>query len=150
MIYLLDSDAVAALITPERESHKYIMNHISVLHKSDSFCLSILTIYEFEYSIYSYTDEYKKEEAIKSLETLKNSFDIVNLGEKDATTYGKLKTGYKRHTGVQRKALRKHNMDIALASLSIAKGFTLISGDSIYKILQEVEPDFKYENWLKE
>ena len=149
MIYLLDSDAVAALITPERESHKNFMEHASKLHDGDSFCLSILTIYEFEYSIYSYTDERKQAEAQQSLAALKNSLNIIKLGVGDATAYGKLKAGYKKHTGIQRKAIRKHNMDIAIASLAITHNFTLISGDSIFSTLQKVEPHLKYENWLK-
>ncbi len=149
MIYLLDSDAVAALITPERDSHKHFMKHASGLQEGDSFCLSILTIYEFEYSIYSYTDERKKEEAQQSLTALKNSLNIIKLGVGDATAYGKLKAGYKKHTGIQRKAIRKHNMDIAIAGLAVTHGFTLISGDSIFSTLQEVDPNLKYENWLK-
>jgi predicted nucleic acid-binding protein len=65
MIYLLDSDAVAALVTPDRESHKIFMTYAKNIQTKDRFCLSILTIYEIEYSIHCFIDERKKEEAIK-------------------------------------------------------------------------------------
>jgi predicted nucleic acid-binding protein len=148
MIYLLDSDAVAALVTPNRESHDIFMTHAKNLQRKDRFCLSILTIYEIEYSIHSFTDDRKKEKAIKSLSALKKSLDIIRLNIDDAAIYGRLKAGYKKYTGINRKAIRKHNLDISLASLAIAHNATLISGDSIYLTLQKVDDGLRYENWL--
>jgi predicted nucleic acid-binding protein len=113
------------------------------------FCLSVLTLYELEYSIHSFIDERKKQEAVLSLKALKDSLDIIGLSADDAAIYGELKAGYKKHTGMNRKAIRKHNLDIGLASLAITHDFTVISGDSIYLTLQKVLPRLRYENWLK-
>lgn len=150
MVYLLDSDAVSALITPERESHKIFMSYAENTSGDDRFCLSVLTLYELEYSLHSFTDKEKKKELSLNLKALKNSFDIIGLSADDASVYGALKAGYKKHTGMNKKAIRKHNLDIGLASLAITHDFTLISGDSIYLALQEVSPKLQYENWLKE
>lgn len=149
MIYLLDSDAVAALVTPDRESHHYFMTHAENADFDAHFCLSVLTLYELEYSIHSFTDERKKQEAVLSIKALKDSLDIMGLSAADAAIYGELKVGYKKHTGMNRKAIRKHNLDIGLASLAITHDFTLISGDNIYLALQEISPKLRYENWLK-
>jgi len=63
--------------------------------------------------------------------------------------YADLKVLYKKHTGINKKSMKKNNLDILIASTAIAENATLISYDGIFKKLSEIEPKFKWENWLK-
>ncbi len=57
MQYLLDSDAVSALTSPQNKEDSAIHEYFSSLGQNTVISLCILTIYEFEYSIASCQDE---------------------------------------------------------------------------------------------
>ena len=44
--------------------------------------------------------------------------------------------------------MKKNDLDILIASTAMAENATLISDDGIFERLSEIEPKFKWENWL--
>ena len=51
---------------------------------------------------------------------------------------------------LDRKEMRKHNIDIVLASTAISTSSVLVSTDSIYDDIHRFYPIFRYTNWLIE
>ncbi len=44
--------------------------------------------------------------------------------------------------------MKKYILDTLISSTAMAENATLISDDSIFEKLSEIEPKFKWENWL--
>lgn len=148
MQYLLDSDAVTALTNPTSQDGVHIQKYFASLGRKSVISLCILTIYEFEFSVASCSDEDKKSRIQQSLDSLKKSFSIVGLGFEDAKVYGKLKAGFREKTGINQNALKRHNLDIALASVAIANNCVIVSRDAIYKNhLQKIDSRLLCDNW---
>ena len=144
MQYLIDSDAVSALTSGEATIQKYF----SSLGEGAVISLCILTIYEFEFSISACTDLGTKSRIEKSLQSLKSHFSIVGLGFEDAKIYGNLKAKLRDKTGIDQKTLKRHNLDIALASVSIANDCIVVSRDKIFKNhLQKIDNRLRCESW---
>lgn len=146
MNYLLDSDAISALIKPAKPAYFDILSFLSQA-SNPALKLSILTIYEFEFNIARRPEEEKA--GLRSL--LNQTFDAfeeIPLGRKDAQIYGELKSGFLKQTGISTNALKRHNMDIALASVAIANDFILVSRDKIYAThLQSINPSLQQITW---
>jgi len=62
--------------------------------------------------------------------------------------FADLKVLYKKKTGINKKAMKKNDLDILIASTAMAESATLISDDGIFEKLSEIEPKFKWKNWL--
>jgi predicted nucleic acid-binding protein len=144
MQYLIDSDAVSALTRSDSSIQKYF----SSLGENAVISLCILTIYEFEFSISACADLGTKSRIEQSLKSLKTHFSIVGLGFEDAKIYGNLKAKFREKTGIDQKTLKKHNLDIALASVAIANNCVVVSRDKIFKNhLQKIDSRLQCENW---
>lgn len=148
MNFLIDSDVVSALSNPKslecREAISFLhsFSHPPVLH------LSMITVLEVEFNIASFKDKDNKKVMRNVLEDLKSDFNILNLDFNQARIYGELKQGMRNRTGINKNALKRHNIDIALASVAIANDCTLISRDKIYsEHLQVINPDLKHQIW---
>ena len=63
--------------------------------------------------------------------------------------FAELKVLYKRETGINKKAMKKNDLDILIAATAMAENAILISDDGIFEKLAEIDPKLKYENWLK-
>lgn len=148
MKYILDSDAISTLINPESTDKEAIHQLFLSLGEKAVLSLSILTIYEFEFSIASCADSGKKERIQRVLSELKAQFSIVSLGFDDATVYGNLKARFREKTGMNQNSLKRHNLDIALASVAIANDCIIISKDKIYKEhLQSIDSRLQCLSW---
>ncbi|MCK5535281.1 MAG: hypothetical protein KAI79_00565 [Bacteroidales bacterium] len=49
-----------------------------------------------------------------------------------ATYYGALKYGFQKSTGINRKAIKKHNIDIMIAATALDYDCILVAKDGIY------------------
>ena len=74
---------------------------------------------------------------------------IIPVDPIAAPIFGPIKAQLKQAKHLTRKEIRKHNIDIILASTAISTSSILIGADSIYQDIQQFRPDFTYENWLK-
>jgi predicted nucleic acid-binding protein len=63
--------------------------------------------------------------------------------------YADLKVLYKKHTGINKKSMKKNDLDILIASTAMAENATLISYDGIFEKLSKIEPKFKWENCIR-
>lgn len=148
MKYLLDSDALSILTNPNSESRKDIDKYFYSLGEKSTLYLCYFTVYEFEFSIASCPNRETKERINKSLDEIKDYFSFINLGFEDAKVYGKLKAGFRKRTGINQKSLKRHNLDIALASVAIANNCIIVSKDKIYiEHLQKIDSRLQCESW---
>lgn len=147
MKYLLDTDSVSFLFAKEGNEHELITQKFAVLDDEDIVQVSFMTIFELEYSFSNANDNNKKAEIRETIEQTKRLFQIVPLKIEFAETYGEIKTQLKNYWGSNTKAMKKHNVDLLIASTSLIEKSTLIAHDTIYKDLAEINSQFQYENW---
>jgi predicted nucleic acid-binding protein len=147
--YILDSDFLGALEDSDSPEYKKIIKKLSSLTEEDEVCVSIISIYEYSYGIFNAPDE----ELSRQLQTAKNTilelFKVLPLTQKGAELYGKIKSEYKRQTGTSRKDMRRHNIDIILASTALEHNAVIVSKDKIFSRIKKFEQALKIESWAK-
>jgi predicted nucleic acid-binding protein len=148
MKILLDSDFLSALGNPHTDIHKQAIQYIAKFPEDTLLCVSLLTIYEMQYGIAKDTDKDRKERVRELITNIKNTFSMINLSFSDAEIYGEIKNHFEKKTGMNQKEIKKHNIDIALASVAIANNCILVSRDKIYtQHLQKIDTRLKCQNW---
>lgn len=148
MKLILDSDFISALSNPDSKDHQTAISVINNGPEDTEIYVSILTIYEIQFGRFADVDEERKARIVKTLYWIKESFFILNLGFEDSEIYGQLKYDFREKTGMKQDALKRHNIDIALASVSIANDCTIISRDKIYpNHLQKIDSRLQCEQW---
>lgn len=148
--YILDTDIVSYLWDKKSPHHSKIVEPFSRLDDNDVVGISVVSIYELTYGMDSFTDEKLKAIFKNALESLKNDKDanIFPLDANGATFFSQLKLQYKKATGITAKDAKKNDLDLVIASIVMSQEAILISNDGIFKSLAELDPRFKYENWL--
>ncbi|MBF0519651.1 MAG: type II toxin-antitoxin system VapC family toxin [Nitrospirae bacterium] len=148
MNFLLDTSTVAFWYDKDlNPKYQKLHKRISELTNQDNLCISVLTLYELQYSI-SNADEPTKSLLQLMFEKTKNSFKILFLTEKGAQVYGDLKRRLKDVKNISRENIKKYNIDIMLASSAIIESCTLVSSDSDFEVLAEIDDRLKFQNWL--
>jgi predicted nucleic acid-binding protein len=146
--YILDTN-IASLLGSQKEGSKKILEKFYDLNDDDSVMVSIVTLYEAQYGLENSKDEEQQEEIRANIRYIEKFFEIVPLDMKEMKHFAQLKVLYKKHTGINKKAMKKNDLDILIASTAMAKGAILVSDDGIFEKLAEIEPRFCFENWLK-
>ena len=126
--------------------HTPVVKKISQIDDHDRIYLSILTIYELQHGIASMSHEM----AVKFYKTknlMIKHFEILSLSEKGAEIFGILKAEYIKHTGIVKEAVKRHDIDLMMASSAIAENAVLVSNDRIFTRLKKVCSDFLLEDW---
>ena len=92
MKFLLDTDAISffydAARTPE---HHFIQRHVSGLQDDDVLQISVLTLYEFEYSYFNATAD-QQEQIRNTIRKIETTFEVVPLKRAFAPIYGEIKS----------------------------------------------------------
>jgi predicted nucleic acid-binding protein len=148
--YILDTDIVSYLWDEKSVYHQKVVAHLNCLNDEDIVGISVMSIYELTYGIDNFQDENLKSIFKNALEFLKNDQDtnIFSLDTNGATFFSQLKLKYKKATGIKSKEAKKNDLDLIIASIAMEQDAVLISNDKIFDKLTELEPRFKYENWL--
>jgi len=150
--YILDTDIISFLWDAKSPYHQKIVDKLETLEDSDSVAISIVSIYELTYGIYSFgVDESElKDIFTNALNMIKNDEDIslYSLDFKSAEHFSKMKFNYKNHTGIPKKSAKKNDLDLLIASTAVAQNAILVSNDNLFAVLDELEPALQYENWL--
>jgi predicted nucleic acid-binding protein len=150
MNYLLDLDIIAALFEETSPFHEAIKHKMESLSEDDAIFLSVLSLYELQYSFSNTENKEKKQEISRLISSCKNFFDILPLSEQGAKFYGSLKAGLKKKTGMNRKALKKHNIDIMLSATALDYNCVLVAKDGIYKKhLKGLTDKLEVEDWTE-
>ncbi len=148
MKFLFDTDAVSFFYDAARlPEHSRIKNRVAALHDEDVLHVSVLTLYEFEYSYFN-ADNAQKPSIKKTLEEIERTFEVIPLKRDFASIYGEIKSLLKHSKGRKAKDMKRHNIDLMIASTAIAESSIVIGSDSIYKELSSLYPQFHSENWL--
>lgn len=148
MNYLLDLDTVSILSAKDSPFHQVAKNNIKSISDHDHIFLSVLSLYELEYSLSNAEDSKKKEEISNLIVWCKQAFDFLLLSDMGAGFYGALKADLKKKTGMSRKAIKKHNIDIMLAATALEYGCILVARDGIYKNhLAPLNQSLVVEDW---
>ncbi len=118
------------------------------MNDEDILQVSILTIYELQYSCENAPSN-KKQQISNTIESIKKTFEIVPLKVSSSELYGKLKTALKQDTGKASKEMLKYNIDLMIASMAIGESSILISADHLYRKIQTLHSQFRLENWIE-
>ncbi len=147
MRYLLDSDIVTDLYDKSAANHPSIIARLASLDDEDEVCISILTVYEFEYGLANAPAD-KKEAVGKKIIEAQNDFEVVPLSADGAKRFGNLKKALRDRRSLTQEGAKKHNIDLIIAATALAAECTLVSGDAIYRELQAGHPDLRLDSWV--
>ncbi len=147
--YILDTNIASLLGSEETQENRKIYEKFYQLDDEDVVMVSIVTLYEATYGLKHSEDEEQQEEIRQNIAYIRKYFEIIPLDLQEMELFADLKVLYKKKTGINKKAMKKNDLDILIASTAMAENATLISDDSIFEKLSEIEPKFKWENWLK-
>jgi predicted nucleic acid-binding protein len=147
MKFLLDSDILSDLYDPSSSGHLPIAARLESLQDSDSVFVSILALYELEYG-HAHAPEEKKPALRQAISDLQSDFPILPLTVEGGRVFGSLKERLQASRRLSKKGSKAHNVDLMLAATAMVEGCVLVSADSIYKDLHELNPIFLFENWL--
>ena len=145
--YLLDTNIISYLQTDGKLSTK-ILNRLQSLSQEDEVSVSIIVLYELAYGQGDLSDTTQAEAVRQGIEFIKEYLMIVPLDTKEVDVFAEIKMRYKHATGITSNALKRHNLDLLIASTAIATNATLVSNDMIFKQLSKIDPRLRYENWL--
>ena len=146
--YILDTNIVSDLQTDTEVGSK-ILEKLKNLDADDEVLVSIIVLYELVYGLNNISDEKQKEAVEQGISFIKKYLSIIPLDMKEIDIFANLKTKYKKATGINKNAIKRHNLDLLIASTAIAMDAIIVSDDGIFEKLMEIEPSLKYENWLR-
>ena len=146
--YLLDTNIVSDLQT-DTEAGAKILNRLKHLNRDDEVCVSIVVLYELTYGLHNLVDETQKEAVQQGIAFIKEYLTIVPLDLKEVDIFAQLKIRYKQATGITKNAIKRHNLDLLIASTALAINAVIVSDDALFGKLTKIEPTLKYENWLR-
>jgi len=150
MDYLLDSDIINIMYDDQRkDDHNRIHTRLSQLTDEDRLLTSVLVIYEMEYSYFN-APVNKKTAIRNTINSISCDFDaLLPIYHSAAPIFGELKAKLKIEKNFSRKEMRKHNIDLMLASTAIDTSSVLVCNDDIYRVISILNKNLVYENWLK-
>jgi len=146
--YLLDTNIISYL-TDSNSPHKdKIKEKLLLLSEDDIVSVSIITLYELSYGLNTLTDSKNKAIFQTGIEFIKEYLEIYPLDVSEIEIFGMLKAHYKKSTGITKTAIKKNDLDFLIAATAINHSAILVSNDTIFHKIIELEPKLKYENWL--
>lgn len=147
-LYLLDSNILSYWEDIKSFHYPLIKNKILSLNDDDFICVSILSLYEFQFSA-NCANKDRKEDILKAVETIKELFEIVPLDVIGSEIYGELKNQYKKKTDFGKERLKKETVDLIIASSAIERKAIIVSNDGIFPTISKFRNDLKFENWTQ-
>ncbi|MBF0243616.1 MAG: type II toxin-antitoxin system VapC family toxin, partial [Desulfamplus sp.] len=140
---------VAFLYDDQRPENSPITAQLESLQNDDLVCISILSLFEFEYSFANTTEPVKKSQIRNTIDNIQyNSFfNILSLNTEIARIYGEVKSLLKNREQISRNNIKKHNIDIMLASTALQEECIIISGDNIYLTIAKYKPALQIQTW---
>lgn len=149
MKYLLDSNIISDLYNIESKQHENISKRLIQLTDRAKIAISIVTLFELEYACHN-APESKTVNIRNAINHIKKNFGIIPLSSKNAELFGKLKKQFKDANMINKENIKKHNIDIMLASSAICGNYVLISADKIYPRLKQLNDNLHLEDWTNQ
>lgn len=147
MDYIFDTNAVSFLFDDlTGKNHTKLFEFFSKLNNEDFVYVSVVTLYELEYSLSNSSVE-KKERIQHMINNVLRFFKILPLPTNGAKIFGELKQIYKKRKQKSKENIKKDSIDIMIASTAIINSCTVISYDLIFKDISEEYKDLKTGNF---
>lgn len=146
MKYLFDSNTISDLYNTSLKQCQNICNRLAQLADADEVGISIVTLYELEYAFHN-APENKQVIIRNDINHLKNNFSIIPLSSQSSEIFGQLKKQFKDSSMINKENIKKHNIDIMLASAAICEKGILVSADKIYLHLRQLNNNLHCEDW---
>lgn len=146
MKYLFDTNIISDLYDTSTKQHLTIIERLNTLSDLDSLAISIVTLYELEYACANAPDD-KKVIIRNDINHLKANFEVAPLSIVSAEMFGVLKKQFKDSRIISKENIKKHNIDIMLASCAICDNYTMVSADKIFPVLKQFYNGLYIEDW---
>ena len=108
----------------------------------------VLTLCELEYG-YWHTAAKRQLRIHNTLQAIQENFLILPVTASLPAIYGQLKKQIQNFRRIIQENLKKHNVDLLIASTAIAESAILVSADSIYRDLSQLHVVLQYQNWTE-
>ena len=126
--YLLDTNIISYLVNSNSPHREIIKKHLFSLSANDNVCVSIITLYELSYGLYSYKSSEKNIFLFKKgIELIKDYLEVLPLDIKEVDIFGNLKSKYKNSTGIQSKINKQNDLDFLIAATAINHNLYLLA-----------------------
>jgi len=146
MKFLFDSNTISDLYNTTSKQYENISKRLTQLANTDEIAISIVTLYELEYAFHN-APENKQAIIRNDINHLQRNFSVVPLNIQSAEVFGQLKKQFKDSSMINKENIKKHNIDIMLASSAICENSVLVSADKIYIHLQQLNNNLHTEDW---
>ena len=146
MNYLFDTNIISDLYDTGSKQHPAIIERLNALSDSDSLAVSIVTLYELEYAYANAPDD-KKVIIRNDINHLKANFEVAPLSIASAEIFGVLKKQFKDSRMISKENIKKHTIDIMLASCAICDNYIMVSADKIFPALKQIYNGLYIEDW---
>ena len=131
--FLWDTDIVSYAGDEQSLHHSSVIWHLKKLSKTDKIYLSDLSIYEYKAGLYLLSDE-ERGRILKGFNEVMQHISILPLNpDKGGIIFGEIRGKYQKMTGISDNALKKHTVDMILASEAICQKMILVYNDKIYQ-----------------
>ncbi len=144
--YLLDSNTVSDLYNPSTLAYDPICRRLASLKSGEKVYVSILTLYELEYG-FAHAPDNQKMRVRQQINQVQQDFEILPLSKEGAKLFGILKQILKETRHVSQENLKKHTIDVMMATTAVTEDCVLVSADKIYLDLQRSYGLLNVENW---
>ncbi|KHD05888.1 hypothetical protein PN36_13770 [Candidatus Thiomargarita nelsonii] len=145
--FLLDTDIVSYAGDNQSPYYPAVIQNLKKLSPTDKIYLSDLSVYEYKAGLYLLPDI----EIARILTGFNQIMQYINIlplnPDKGGRIFGEIRSEYKKRTGISKKALKKHTVDMILASEAICNEMILVYNDTIHQKIAQMRSDFKIEKW---
>lgn len=146
-LYLLDSNTVSTISASDSYGYDYAIEKFQRCEETDLVCISILTMYEFQYAIAN-TPENTKRNLKESMSLFMNFFTPVPLSATGAMIFGDLRREFERYHGMKKRESQRHVVDLMIAATAIDCNAIVVSADRIFRTLTKIDYRLKHEDWI--
>ncbi len=147
MEFLFDTDIVSYAGDDQSPYYTPVIQNLKKLSDKDKIYLSDLSVYEYKAGLYLLAENERKR-ILKGFNRIMQYITTLPLNpEKGGRIFGEIRSEYQNRTGINNKALKKHAVDMILASEAICNDMILVYNDNIYQKIAEMRSDFKIEKW---
>ena len=78
---------------------------------------------------------------------MQTDFAIFPLSKKGAKIFGSFKISIKESKMLNKENIKKHNIDLMIAATAIVENYVLVSADTIFPDISNIDSRLKLENW---
>lgn len=149
--YLLDTNTVSFAFDGGCPHRSNVVSRFSALDDSAVVFVSILTLYELNYSLSKLPTDmpvtYKR--ISETISSLSDQFILLQLSPAGAGLFGRMKAAYQKHFGINRSTMKHYTIDIMIAAKAVEHNAVLVSNDSFFSKLNKAFPALLVDDWTK-